>query len=71
MKLSYVRRDGKRYLYTDPGTGASELTQKHGEEIGERLIKQPEIQQVELADQIGLIHWWRRKERSSRRRSGS
>jgi hypothetical protein len=69
MKLWYVSRDVKRYVYTDPRTGATELTQKRGEEIGERLIKQPEIQQVELADQLGLIHWWRRKEQPSRHRS--
>src|ERR1051326_6706415 len=65
MKLWFVRQDGKRQLYTDPRTGASELTRKRGEEIGERMITQPEIQQVELADQIGLIHWWRRKRESS------
>jgi hypothetical protein len=61
MKLWYVSQDGRRYLNTDPRTGASELTRKRGEEIGANLIQQPEVQQVELADQIGLIHWWRRK----------
>jgi hypothetical protein len=61
MKLCYVGRDGKRCLYTDPRTDASELTQKRGEEIGEKLIEQPEIQQVELADRIGTVHGWRRK----------
>jgi hypothetical protein len=71
MKLWYVSRDGKRHLYEDPHTGVTELTRQRGEEIGELLIKQPDVQQVELADQMGLIHWRRRKERSSRRRSGS
>jgi hypothetical protein len=60
MKLWYVRQNWKRCLYSDPRTGASELTRKRGEEIGERLIKQPDLQQVELADQIGAVHWGRR-----------
>lgn len=69
MKLWYVSRDGKRYLYTDPRTGASELTRKRGEELGEKLIEQPNTERVELASEIGVICWWR--EHSSRRRSGS
>jgi hypothetical protein len=30
MKLWYMSRDGKRHLYEDPRTGATELTQQRG-----------------------------------------
>jgi hypothetical protein len=39
----------------------SEVTRKRGNEIGERLLLQPDVQQLELVDQIDAIHWWRRK----------
>jgi hypothetical protein len=71
MKLRYVSQDGKRRLYMDPRTGVSELTRKRGEEIGTRLLYHPGIERVELVDEIGAIHWWQRKKRSSRRRTGS
>jgi hypothetical protein len=61
MKLWYVMRDGKRRIYADPRTGSTEWTRQTGEEIGEQLLKQPGIRQVELADGIGAVHWWRRK----------
>jgi hypothetical protein len=69
MKLWYVMRDGRRYVYTNPRTGASDLTRKRGEEIGEKLLEQPNIERVELANEIGVIYWW--MERSSRPRSRS
>jgi hypothetical protein len=62
MKLWYVSRDGKRHLYEEPLSGATDLTRERGEQIGEWLMKHPDIQQMELADQLGLIHSWRRKE---------
>jgi hypothetical protein len=70
MTLWYVSRDGKRQLCADPRTGVSELTQKLGQEIGAKLIQQPDIQQVELADEIGAVHWWRRKGRPGQRGYG-
>jgi hypothetical protein len=71
MKLWYVSRDGKRHVYVDPRTGSTEWTRKLGEEIGEKRLRHPGIEQVELEDEIEAIHWWRRKGCSSRRRSGS
>jgi hypothetical protein len=46
MKLWYVSLDGKRQLYTDPRTGASELTRQRGEEIGEKLLEERGVRQV-------------------------
>jgi hypothetical protein len=59
MKLWYVSRDGERHVYADPRTGSTEWTRKLGEEVGQELLKRPDVRQVELADAIGAVHWWR------------